>query len=53
MIAGLAALKISDANQMAGDAENYTITIQHTFIDGLLASITFGLYTPTTTTVTK
>lgn len=38
---------------MAGDAKDYQVTIEHSFIDGLLNAITGGLYTPTTTTVRK
>jgi len=53
LIAGLAPINVSDPIKMAGDTENYQVTIQHTFIDGLLNAITFGVYTPTTTTITK
>ncbi len=53
LIYGLAPVGISNPVQMAGDAENYTVTIQHTFVDGLLNAITFGIYTPTTTKVVK
>ena len=52
-IFGLATGNISDPQKMAGDAENYSITIQHTFINGLVNALTFGIYTPTTTTVIK
>lgn len=50
---GLAPIKTSDPTKMAGGATNYTVTIQHTFVDGLLNALTFGIYTPTTTTVQK
>lgn len=53
VIYGLAPIKTSDPIKMAGGASNYQVTIQHTFIDGLLNAITFGIYTPTTTTVIK
>ncbi len=53
VIFGLAPIKTSDPIKMAGGASNYQVTIQHTFIDGLLNAITFGIYTPTTTTVVK
>lgn len=53
LIYGLAPVKTSDPTMMAGEAEDYTVTITHTFIDGLLNGITFGIYTPTTTIVTK
>lgn len=52
-IYGLAKGNLSDPKEMAGDAENYEVTIQHTFVDGLLNALTFGIYTPTTTTVKK
>jgi predicted small secreted protein len=53
LIYGLAPLKTSDPTKMAGNATDYTVTIQHSFVDGLLSAITLGIYTPTTTTVAK
>lgn len=53
VIYGLAPVGTSDPAQMAGGAEDYDVKIEHTFIDGLLNAITFGIYNPTTTTVTK
>jgi len=53
LIYGIAPLKTSDPIKMAGDAKNYQVTIKHTFVDGLLNLLTQGLYTPTTTIVTK
>jgi len=53
LIGGLAPLNISDPIKMAGDTDNYSVTIEHTFVDGLLNAITFGIYSPTTTTVKK
>jgi hypothetical protein len=53
LIFGLVDLKQSDAFEMAGDAENYRIVHEHTFVDGLLNAITFGIYNPTTTKVEK
>ncbi|MDN3669263.1 Bor family protein [Echinicola jeungdonensis] len=53
VVYGLAPVGVSDAKKMAGDAENYTVTTQLTFVNGLIAGITLGIYTPTTTTVTK
>jgi hypothetical protein len=53
LIYGLAPIKTSDPTKMADGAANYTVTIEHTFVDGLLNAITFGIYTPTTTTVVK
>ncbi len=53
VVYGLAPIGVSDAKELAGGAENYTVTTQHTFVNGLIAGITFGIYTPTTTTVKK
>ncbi len=53
LIYGLAPVNISDPVEMAGDTKDYEVTIEHTFVDGLLNAITGGIYTPTTTTVTK
>jgi hypothetical protein len=53
VVYGLAPVGVSDAKEMAGGAENYDVTITHTFIDGLINALTFGLYTPTTTIVKK
>lgn len=53
LIYGLAPISISDVNEMAGDATDYEVTIQHTFIDGLINAITFGIYSPTTTFVKR
>lgn len=50
---GLAKGNLSDPKEMAGSADDYDVTIQHTFVDGLLRVVTFGIYTPTTTTVNK
>ncbi len=49
LIFGLAPLKTSDPNAMAGGASDYKVRIEHTFVDGLVNAITFGIYNPTTT----
>lgn len=53
LIYGLAPIKTSDPTKMAGETKNYTVTITHTFVDGLLNALTLGIYTPTTTIVQK
>ena len=50
VIYGLAPVGVSN---MADGAENYTVTTRQSFVNGLVSAITFGIYTPTTTTVTK
>ncbi|MEO1263890.1 MAG: Bor family protein [Bacteroidota bacterium] len=52
-IFGLAPGKLSDPNELAGGAKDFDVTITHTFVDGLLNALTFGIYTPTTTIVQK
>lgn len=53
LIQGLAPMGVVDAKQLAGGAADYDLTVTHTFIDGLLGAITFGIYTPTTVIVKK
>ncbi len=50
---GLIPGKVSDPQKMAGGAKDYQVTEVHTFLDGLIGSLTFGIYTPTTTKVQK
>lgn len=53
VIDGLIPVGVSDSKAMAAGAENYTVLTRQTFVNGLLSALTFGIYTPTTTTVTK
>jgi hypothetical protein len=53
VIYGLEPVGISNSKQMADGAENYTVHTRQSFVNGLVSAITFGIYTPTTTTVTK
>lgn len=53
VVYGLAPVSVSDSKQMADGAENYTVFTRQTFVNGLVSALTFGIYTPTTTTVTK
>lgn len=53
VVAGLVPLSTTSPTVLADDATDYTVKISHSFIDGLVAAITGGIYTPTTTTVTK
>lgn len=47
---GLVPLNEVDSKRMAGDAENYTITTEHTFVDGLISVFT-GIVTISRKTV--
>lgn len=53
LIYGLVPLGTANPSEMAGSTPNYQVTHSHTFIDGLINALTFGVYSPTTTTVTK
>lgn len=53
VIYGLAPVGVSDSKQMADGAEDYTVHTRQSFLNGLVSSLTFGIYTPSTTTVTK
>jgi hypothetical protein len=53
VVYGLAPVGVSDSKQMANGAENYSVHTRQSFVNGLVSALTFGLYTPTTTTVTK
>jgi predicted small secreted protein len=53
VIYGLAPVGVSDSKAMADGAENYTVKTEQSFVNGLISALTFGIYTPTTTTVTK
>jgi len=52
-INGLASIKTAQPEEMANGAKDYTVKTRFTFVDYLISSITYKLYTPTTTTVTK
>lgn len=46
-ISGLGQEKITDAADVCGGVENIVkVESQHTFINGLLGFVTFGIYTP-------
>jgi len=53
VVYGLAPVDVSDSKAMADGAENYEVTTEQTFVNGLISAITFGIYTPTVTTVRK
>lgn len=53
VVYGLAPVGVSDSKQMAGGATDYTVHTRQSFVNGLISAITFGIYTPSTTTVTK
>jgi hypothetical protein len=53
VIAGLAPISTADTKTLIGDTKDYSITVSHSFIDGVLNILTSGIYTPTTVTITK
>jgi hypothetical protein len=53
LLYGLAPVGVSDSKSMADGATDYSVFTRQSFVNGLCSAITFGIYTPTTTTVTK
>ena len=56
MIGGLIKIETSDSRLMAYELEgeeNYNVRTRHTLINMIVGLLTGGLYTPSTTTVTK
>jgi len=53
VVYGLAPIGVSDSKQMANGAKDYTVHTRQSFVNGLVSALTFGIYTPTITTVTK
>jgi hypothetical protein len=53
VVYGLAPVGVSDSKQMAGSTPDYTVFTRQSFVNGLVSGLTFGIYTPTTTTVSK
>ena len=50
---GLIPVGVSNPKQLAGDTKDYSVKTSQSFVNGLVAGLTFGIYTPTTTTVMK
>jgi len=53
VIYGLAPVGVSDSKQMADGAKDYNVFTRQSFVNGLVSVLTFGIYAPSTTTVTK
>jgi Bor protein len=53
LIGGLANLSQTNISAMAKGANNYTVTFQRTFVDGLIAGILGGLVVPETVVVKR
>jgi hypothetical protein len=53
LIDGLAPISTANTKALVGDTKDYSIKVSHSFIDGFLAMLTWGIYTPTTVTITK
>ncbi len=53
LVYGLAPLETTTPEQLAQGAANYDYKIEQSFVDGVIALLTYGIYSPTTTTVTK
>lgn len=53
LIYGLVPVGVSDTKKMSDGADNYDLHTRHTFLNGVVGGFTLGIYTPTTTTLTK
>ncbi len=53
VIEGLIPVAVSDPKVLAGGAKDYTVIVKHSFLNGIVTGITFGIYSPTTTIVRK
>lgn len=53
LLGGLIPLGNADPKTMVSGAADYDVKIKFTFVDYLIAGITGGIYTPTTTIVKK
>lgn len=53
VIRGLVPIKTAEPKEMANGKKDYNVETKFSLIDMILGSITYGIYTPTTTTVTK
>ncbi|GAA4821709.1 Bor family protein [Algivirga pacifica] len=53
VIYGLLPVGVSDPKVLAGDSNDYSVYTRHSFWNGLVSAVTFGIYTPTTTTVKR
>lgn len=51
VVYGLAPVGVSDSKEMANGATDYTVFTRQTFVNGLVSALTFGIYSPSTTTV--
>lgn len=53
IIGGLIPVGVSKPEELAGGAKDYTEVTKMSFVNGLLSGLTFGIYSPTTTEITK
>lgn len=51
VVYGLAPVGVSDSKAMANGATDYTVFTRQSFVNGLVSALTFGIYSPSTTTV--
>ena len=53
VIFGLVPLSTANVKEMSRGATDYSVTIEHSFLDGLINSFTAGMYTPNTVTIVR
>jgi len=53
VLGGLINIKTADPQAMAGGAADFNVNTKHSFVDGLISGLTFGILQTQTVTVTK
>jgi len=53
LIQGLIPLNTVNVKEMSKGATDYSVTIEHSFLDGLLLALTAGIYTPNSVTIVR
>lgn len=51
LLSGLAPVGVSQPEKMVEGKEDYTVHTRLSFVNGLVSTLTLGIYSPTTTTV--
>ena len=53
LIQGLIPLSTANVKEMSKGATDYSVTIEHSFLDSLLLALTAGIYTPNSVTIVR
>lgn len=53
LINGLIPVGVTNPKQLAGGSDDYAVEVKHSFANLLVGGLTLGIYSPTTTKVTR